>query len=130
MSVVQRREATPADAPALAELAGAETAAAKEWVRRRSVSVAEADGEPVGFVAYDADTATVHVTHIHGPPDVVDDLLEVPLSFASSEGLPVEAVVPANEESVQARLVEAGFVDEGSGPRFEGKPSRRYRRDP
>ncbi len=121
------RDAVEGDAGRLAGLTEAPRDVMRNLVHDRTVRVAEADDEIVGFVSYDAREQTVHVTQMEGDPETFDRLLEEPLGFARSEGMAVELLVPEDEPAVGDAAIEAGFDEVGSGPRFEGTPTRRYR---
>lgn len=123
------RDATSDDAAALAGIAD-DDVDAQHLIRDRSVRVAEADGDVLGFVAFDAGRATVHVTRLAGDLDAVPALLGEPCSFAACEGLPVEMVLPAADDALCEELTDAGFEDVGPGPRFDGEETRRYRWQP
>ncbi|WP_049984009.1 hypothetical protein [Halorubrum sp. BV1] len=79
----------------------------------------------IGFVAFDARGNTVHVSDFDGDDGVVRRLLEFPRRFAAREKMALEVVVP-NDHDRQA-LSEMGFEAIGSGPRFRGKETTRYR---
>lgn len=139
------RDAVEADADAIASLADQPTAAARNLVHDRSVRVGVADGgaatEPdpndaidpadmLGFVAFDAEPNAVHVTGFGGTQDAVERLLGEPARFAAREGMPVEAIVEADDADRRSAIEGAGFEDVGAGPQFDGSPTRRYRLDP
>ncbi|MFB6097493.1 MAG: hypothetical protein ABEJ74_08905 [Haloferacaceae archaeon] len=97
-----------------------------------------ADGEPrldepteradlLGFVSYDARDDVVHVTQLAGDPDACERLLAEPLGFARREGMDVELLLPLGEEDLAGAVEAAGFENVGSGPRFEGRETTRYR---
>lgn len=127
------RDAVEDDADALAECGNLPTAAVGQLVHDRTVRVAAADGEGEGedeiqgFVAYDAATDLVHVTQLAGDPDAVARLLDEPVRFAEREGMPVEVLLPASEADLADAVEAYGFADAGSGPRFEGEETRRFR---
>ncbi|MFB6267874.1 MAG: hypothetical protein ABEI31_09465, partial [Halodesulfurarchaeum sp.] len=79
------REATPADAGAIEELVD-DDLDAQRLIHDRTVTVAEADGELVGFVAYEAWSGTVHVTRLRGNSRSLRVLLTEPVRFAEREG--------------------------------------------
>lgn len=139
------RDAVEADAEAIASLAGQPTAAARNLVHDRSVrvgvadDVADPDPDPngaldaedlLGFVAFDAGRNAVHVTGFGGTQDAVERLLGEPARFAAREEMAIEALVEAGEEGRRAAVEAAGFEDVGSGPLFDGSPTRRYRLEP
>ncbi len=123
------REAVEADAGRLAALTDAPRDVMRNLVHDRTVRVAETDDEIVGFVSYDAREQTVHVTQLEGDTDTFQRLLAEPVGFAEAEGMAVELLAPDDEEHVQAAAREAGFENVGSGPRFEGKSTTRYRQE-
>lgn len=126
------REATGNDVDALLELVDS-SFDARRLVHERTVLVAEETGddappgELLGFVSYDTWAETVHLSTMVGEPEVVDTLLEEPRRFADAEGIPVEIVVPEDDEELRSVVIEAGFERVGKGPLFDGKPSHRYR---
>ncbi|MDZ5810690.1 hypothetical protein U4E84_04930 [Halorubrum sp. AD140] len=87
----------------------------------------EDDEETVfGFVAFDVRDDTVHVTDFDGSGETVERLFEEPRRFACREEMGVEVVVPNDEET--SEVIEAlGFAAAGSGPRFDGRRTTRYR---
>ena len=104
---------------------GEERGSDGETERRSGSDTATVDG----FIAFDVYGGAVHVTDFEGSESVVRRLFEEPCRFASREGLAVEVVVPDDEQS--GSVVEgAGFEPVGSGPRFEGRPTTRYRIGP
>jgi len=124
------RDATDEDADAVVALAD-EAVDAARLIRDRSVRVAEDDDQIAGFVAYDTWRGAVHVTRLGGDPSVLGDLLVAPCEFAEREDLPVEVVLPdEDDDEVRSILDEEGFEDAGAGPMFDGRRTRRYRRRP
>lgn len=139
------RDAVEDDAGALADLAGLPEPAVAQLVHDRTVRVADGgdsggDGEGGGgdsdggggdavrgFVAFDAARDAVHVTQLAGDADAVSRLLDEPARFAEREGMPVEVLVPESETAVVAAVEDYGFEERGTGPRFEGEATRRYR---
>jgi hypothetical protein len=128
------RDAVEDDADALAALADLPEPAVAQLVHDRTVRVAgtddgtESDDDDIrGFVAFDAARDTVHVTQLAGDTDAVSRLLDEPARFAEREGMPVEVLVPESESSVVAAVEDYGFEETGTGPRFEGEATRRYR---
>ena len=88
-------------------------------------------GEAVrGFVSFDARASTVHVTQLEGDPGTCVRLLEATRRFAAGEGMSVELLVPEGEDGTRTAAERAGFEDRGSGPRFGGTPTIRYRWEP
>ena len=145
------RDAVETDAAALASMTGRPQRVVRDMIHDRSVRVAvtdeagegsdeaangsesdddEASAESVvGFVAFDARDATVHVTNFEGAPKAVGRLFEEPIGFAEREGLAVEAVVPSDGRATGV-IESLGFEALGSGPRIEGEPTTRYRFEP
>ena len=124
------RDATEADAERLAELTGAPADVMRNLVHDRTVRVA-VDGEDTrGFVSFDAEGDTVYVTQLEGPTEACDRLLEEPVRFAEKEGMRVEHLVPETDEETRKLLECAAFEAGGTGPRFDGIPTVRYRLEP
>ncbi|MFB6143322.1 MAG: hypothetical protein ABEJ30_08295 [Halorientalis sp.] len=128
---MQVRDAVEADAERLAELTDAPTDVMRNLVHDRTVRVAvtgeDEDADILGFVSYDARARTVHVTQLEGTPAVCDRLLAEPVRFAEGEGMAVELLVPEPDEEARSAADSAGFERVGSGPRFDGTPTVRYR---
>ncbi|MFC7075112.1 hypothetical protein [Haloarcula halophila] len=124
------RDAIEADAEALADLATGPPDVMRNLVHDRTVRVAEDDEEIVGFVSYDAERGTVHVTQLAGEQSVCERLLAEPIEFAKREHMAVELLVPDDEPGVQTAVEASGFAETGSGPQFEGQPTTRYRLEP
>ncbi|MFB6165216.1 MAG: hypothetical protein ABEJ31_08670 [Haloarculaceae archaeon] len=123
------RDAVEADAERLAELTGAPTDVMRNLVHDRTVRVAAEDDEIAGFVSFDARRRTVHVTQLEGPAAVCDRLLTEPVRFARGEDMAVELLVPEPNGDVRDAVDDAGFDRVGSGPRFDGTPTVKYRLD-
>lgn len=133
------RDAVEADAEALAALADAPVDVMRNLVHDRTVRVVaeqHPESEPTnatdpekvhGFVSYDVRGDTVHVTQLGGSPDVCSELLDEPIQFARRENMNVEVLVPDGENSLEDAVERAGFVRDGSGPRFDGQKTVRYR---
>ncbi|MFC7070168.1 hypothetical protein [Halobaculum lipolyticum] len=136
------RDAVEADAEALAAIADAPADAMRGLVHDRTVRVAveeeaaatdpneDLDADPddlLGFVSFDVRGDTVHVTQFGGTREAAERLLAEPLRFAASEAFAVELLVVEGEEDLRGAAESAGFVESGSGPRFEGKTTTRYR---
>ncbi|KDS92037.2 hypothetical protein FK85_09890 [Halorubrum saccharovorum] len=122
------RDALESDAEALATVTDRPREVVRNTIHDRSVRVAvEEDEEGVlGFVAFDVRDGTVHVTDFDGSGSTIERLFEEPRRFARREGMGVEVVVPNDEET--SDVIEAsGFTASGSGPRFEGRRTTRYR---
>jgi hypothetical protein len=125
---MQIRDAVEADAGRMADLADAPPDVMRNLVHDRTVRIAERDeDEIVGFVSFDARERTVHVTQLEGESAVCDRLLQEPVRFAQGEGMAVELLVPEPEDGIQTAATDAGFDRVGSGPRFDGTPTIKYR---
>jgi hypothetical protein len=124
------RDAVEADAERMAELTGSPTDVMRNLVHDRTVRVAEADDETLGFVSFDAQRETVHVTQLEGTPDACERLLEEPLRFATGEGMSVELLVAEDDDDLRTVAADTGFTEHGVGPRFDGTRTVRYRLDP
>ena len=124
------RDAVEADAGRLADLADSPPDVMRNLVHDRTVLVATEDEEVAGFVSYDAKQGTVHVTQLAGPTEVCERLLKEPIAFAEREHMAVELLVTADESEVEAAVEAAGFTDSGSGPKFAGESTVRYRLEP
>jgi len=124
------RDAVEDDADALADLAGGPRDVLRNVIHDRTVRVAEADGDVVAFVSFDARPGTVYVTQLGGTPDAVERLLEEPVRFARGEGMVVELLVEEDDEAVIDVVAANGFDRVGSGPRFEDVGTVRYRFSP
>ena len=133
------RDAVEDDGEALGELADAPAEVMRNVVHDRTVRVAEresdsseegdADPEIDGFVGFDAMPGTVRVTYLRGSKAARERLLEEPVRFARKEGMAVEVVVPESETETTEVVESAGFERDGSGPRFEGARTAKYRLD-
>jgi hypothetical protein len=139
------RDAVEADAEAMAGIANAPADVMRNIVHDRTVRVAEretnavdenADANDVdpddilGFVSFDVRDGVVHVTQIDGTAEVCETLLAEPIRFAENERMRVELLVTESEGDVAAAAERIGFETDGSGPRFEGEPTVRYRLSP
>jgi hypothetical protein len=123
------RDAVEADAERMASLTGSPTDVMRNLVHDRTVRVAE-DDEVRGFVSYDAQGETVHVTQLEGDPELGARLLAEPRRFAEREGMSVELLVPEGDEDAREAAERASFDEYGSGPRFDGTRTTRYRWEP
>jgi hypothetical protein len=121
------RDAVESDGGRLAELAGVPSEVMADVVHDRTVRVAEADEDIVGFVGFDARRNAVHVTHLHGSRAARERLLDEPVRFAATETMPVELLVPEDEDESVAAAEATGFENAGSGPRFEGRRTTWFR---
>ena len=140
------RDAVEDDAETLGAIAGFPADAVRNVIHDRTVRIAaghpgdpgpnadtptDDDAESVlGFVAFDVRDGTVHVTQLAGDPDVAEQLLAEPVRFAVREGFDVAFVVPDADADAAAAAEAAGFTAIGSGPRFDGDSTTRYRFDP
>lgn len=131
------RDAVEDDGEALGELAGAPAEVMRNVVHDRTVRVAEresdsgeeGDEDPDidGFVGFDAMPGTIRVTYLRGSKAARERLLEEPVRFARKEGMAVEVVVPESETETTDVVESAGFERSGSGPRFDGSRTLKYR---
>ncbi len=135
------RDAVEADAEAMAAIADAPPDVMRNLVHDRTVRVAEseirdtdpnqdADGDGpdlLGFVSFDADDGTVHVTQLEGTAAACEQLLSEPVRFAQNEDMAVELLAPDDEPQVGDAAEAVGFTRTGSGPRFRGTRTVRYR---
>jgi len=125
------RDAVEADAGRLAELADSPPDVMRNLVHDRTVRVAaEGEEDVVGFVSYDAKQETVHVTQLAGSAEICEQLLVEPITFAKREHMAVELLVTADESEVEAAVEATGFNNSGSGPKFAGESTVRYRLEP
>jgi hypothetical protein len=124
------RDAVEEDAEALADLADGPRDVARNLVHDRTVRIAMEGGEAIAFISFDARPGTVYVTQIGGAPEGCERLLDEPIRFADAEGMSVELLLPDDEEALRDPLARSGFEEVGTGPRFEGVSTVRYRRDP
>jgi len=129
------REAVEADAERMGDIADSPPDVMRNLVHDRTVRVAveatdEDDEEMVGLVSFDARDATVHVTQLAGTSEACARLLEEPVRFANREGMAVELLVAETDDEVRDAVEDAGFQRSGSGPRFEGEQTTRYRFEP
>ena len=127
------RDAVEADAGRLADLADSPPDVMRNLVHDRTVRVAsdgDGDDEIVGFVSYDAERGTVHVTQLAGSQAVCERLLNEPMVFAEREHMAVELLVPDSESAVKAAVEATGFTRSGEGPQFDGEQTVRYRLEP
>jgi len=139
------RDAVEADATAMAAIADAPADVMRNIVHDRTVRVAEreanatdenADANDVdpddvlGFVSFDVRGDVVHVTQIDGTAEVCETLLAEPIRFAEHERMRVELLVTDAEGDVAAAAERIGFEHDGTGPRFEGERTVRYRLSP
>lgn len=124
------RDAVEADAGRLAELADSPPDVMRNLIHDRTVHVATAAEEVIGFVSYDAKAETVHVTQLAGSADACERLLAEPISFAERERMAVELLVPDSQTAVESAVEATGFTRSGRGPKFDGEPTVRYRLEP
>lgn len=126
------RDAVESDAERLGELADSPQDVMRNLVHDRTVRVAvegTGEGEETlsGFVSFDAREGTVHVTQLAGHSEALARLIEEPIRFADREEMAVELLVPEDQEPIRETVEAADFTSVGSGPRFEGTPTTRYR---
>ena len=126
------RDAVEADAERLGELAETPEDVMRNLVHDRTVRVAIAGAEETadsiaGFVSFDAREGTVHVTQLAGDGEACTRLLDEPVGFAEREGMAVELLVPDGRDEIRTAAEAAEFQERGSGPRFDGTPTTRYR---
>lgn len=137
------RDALESDAEALATETGRPADVLVNTIHDRTVRVAtdddagDRDTDPEGgfeapdgldgFVAFDVRGGTVHVTDLAGTRPALERLIEEPERFAKREGMDVEALVVDGEQRRADALEDAGFVAVGSGPRFGGNATTRFR---
>jgi len=138
------RDAVEDDAPAMAAIADAPVDVMRNLVHDRTVRVAEPpsvgddpnedagdDGsELLGFVSFDAQADAVHVTQLDGTDGACETLLAEPVRFAERERMAVELLVPERQDGVADAAERMDFETVGTGPRFDGSPTTRYRLEP
>ncbi|GAB6861069.1 hypothetical protein ACFR97_01370 [Haloplanus litoreus] len=139
------RDAVEADADALSAIADVPADVIRNLIHDRTVRVAQrgettagpnadTDGERsrdvAGFVSFDVRNGTVHVTQLAGTAAACERLLAEPVRFATGEGMTVELLATAEDESIREAAEAAGFSRTGSGPTFDGNETVRYRIDP
>lgn len=139
------RDALESDADALAAVIDRPRGVMVDMIHDRSVRVAvpesESEGDATaetaehketaeprvnGFIAFDVHGTTVHVTDFGGGEAAVRRLFEEPQRFADRESMDVEVVVP-DDEGDDAIVESVGFEPVGSGPKFDGRTTTRYR---
>jgi len=121
------RDAVEADGGRLADLADVPSEVMANVVHDRTVRVAETDDDIEGFVGFDAHQDAVHVTHLYGSRAARERLLDEPVRFAACEEMAVELLVPDDEDESVSAAESTGFENVGSGPRFDGRPTARFR---
>jgi len=124
------RDAVEADAERLAALTGSPTDVMRNLIHDRTVRVADDDGGVEGFVSYDAESSTVHVTQLEGDAELCETLLSEPTRFAAREDMNVELLAMEADDVTQVAAERAAFERCGPGPRFDGTPTIRYRWEP
>jgi hypothetical protein len=128
------RDAVEDDAERLAELTGAPSDVMRNLVHDRTVRVAceeqDAEADLLGFVSFDAEGRTVHITQIAGTETAMRRLFEEPRRFASNEAMTVELLVPGDDHGLRETAEHVGFEEDGTGPRFDGTRTVRYRLEP
>ena len=123
------RDAVEADAGRLAALGDAPAETMRNLVHDRTVRVADEGDSVVGFVSFDARRDAVHVTQFDGQPKAIERLLDEPARFARNEGMAAELLVEASKEGLRRAATEAGFREVGTGPRFDGAATVKFRLD-
>jgi hypothetical protein len=121
------RDAVEADAGRLASLADAPAETMRNLIHDRTVRIADENGEVAGFVSFDARRDAVHVSQFDGQPKAVERLLDEPARFARNEGMAVELLVEQSRGDLKRAATAAGFREIGSGPRFDGAPTVKFR---
>jgi len=124
------RDAVEDDAERLAALADGPPDVMRNLVHDRTVRVAEEGDDTVGFVSFDAERGTVHVTQLAGTSEACERLLADPIEFARREHMSVELLVPESDGQIRDAVETAGFESTGTGPRFDGEETTRYRLEP
>lgn len=139
------RDAVEADAAAMAAIADAPADVMRNIVHDRTVRVAEREAnasdenadandvdpdDVIGFVSFDVRGDVVHVTQIDGTSSACETLLAEPIRFAENERMRVELLVTDADGDVAAAAERVGFETDGSGPRFDGERTVRYRLSP
>lgn len=120
------RDAVEADASRLAALADAPAETMDNLIHDRTVRVAETE-KIVGFVSFDARRDAVHVTQFDGTSEAAERLLREPARFARNEGMPAELLVEESRTELRDAATSAGFREVGSGPRFDGASTVKFR---
>ncbi len=121
------RDAVEADGGRLAALADIPTEVMANVIHDRTVRVADTNGDIDGFVGFEADEETVHVTHLFGTKAACEQLLDEPIRFAKKETMPVEILFPEPESDTVSVAERAGFEETEPGPWFDGHQTRRLR---
>lgn len=124
------RDAVEADAERLAALTDAPADVMRNLVHDRTVRVAENGDTVEGFVSYDAANSTVHVTQLEGSAELCERLLAEPRRFADREGMDIELLAMETDDAAKTAAERAAFERCGSGPRFDGVRTVRYRWEP
>jgi hypothetical protein len=121
------RDAVEADAGRLAALADAPAETMRNLIHDRTVRVADESGDITGFVSFDARRDTVHVSQFDGEERAVERLLDEPVRFARNEGMAAELLIEESREDLKRAATDAGFGKSGSGPRFDGARTVKFR---
>ena len=124
------RDAIEADAERLAVLTGSPTDVMRNLVHDRTVRVAESGDTVEGFVSYDAEDSTVHVTQLEGDAELCERLLAEPRRFADQEDMEIELLAMETDDAAKTAAERAAFERCGPGPRFDGARTVRYRWEP
>lgn len=125
------RDAAERDTDTLADLTGIPRDVLVNVIHDRTARLGERDGSVVGFVSFDADVETVHVTQLVGEsPADCERLLEEPVRFACREGMAVELFVLETDSVLRDTISASEFTEQGPGPRFDSVRTTRYRYEP
>lgn len=140
------RDAVEADAEAMVDIANAPADVMRNLIHDRTVRVAAADTDAVptdpnedteaqqhellGVVSFDARSGTVHVTQLDGTEAACEQLLAEPVRFAKREEMDVEYLIPQPRTTLIEVAERVGFERAGTGPRFDGTTTLRYRMTP
>ncbi len=124
------RDAIEDDAERLAALTDSPTDVMRNLVHDRTVRVADAGDTVEGFVSYDVEGSTVHITQLKGSAKLCERLLAEPKRFADCEGMVIELLVMESDDAVKTAAERVGFERCGPGPRFDGDQTIRYRLEP
>ncbi len=139
---MQIRDAVEADATEMVEMADAPADVMRNLIHDRTVRVAVPEqpqgvdpnedttgtaSELLGFVSFDAQEGTVHITQLNGTNAACEQLLEEPLRFAEQEEMAVEFLIPGSDEQLITIAEQAGFKRVEQGPVFKGTRTVRYR---
>ncbi len=139
---MQIRDAVEADATEMVEMADAPADVMRNLIHDRTVRVAVPEQPPgedpnedttgtaselLGFVSFDAQEGTVHITQLNGTDTACERLVEEPLRFAEQENMPVEFLIPRSDKQLTTIAEQVGFERVEQGPVFKGTRTIRYR---